>query len=96
MSSTSVTMASVARDHIPSDVADLSNCMCLFILNKGDGTLFDASSILEEDVIEICIWFGHTHPEGVLQYSAIKSVMLFHTMDKLQIMAHGVMKASTL
>ena len=67
-----------------------------FYINLGDGTLFNASSILEEDVIEICIWLGHTHPEGVLQYSAIESVMLFHTADKLQIMECGVIKAMTL
>ena len=96
MSMTSATTASVARDHIPSDVADLSNCICLFILTKGNDTPFNASSILEEYIIEICIWFGHTHPEGVLQYSAIELVMIFHTMDELQIAAHGVMKALTL
>ena len=88
--------ASVARDHIPSDIADLSNHMCIFVLTRGDGTLFNTFSILEEDVIVICIWLGHTHPEGVLQYSAIKSVMLFHTADKLQIMVCGVMKSLTL
>ena len=87
---------SAARDHIPSDISDLSNCMCMFILTRGDGTPFDAYSILEEGIIEICIWLGHTHPEGVLWYSTIESVMLFHTADKLQIMVHGVVKALTL
>ena len=71
-------------------------CRWPFQLTKGDGTLFDASSILEEDIIEICIWFGHTHLEGVLWYSAIESVMLFHTADESQIMVHGVVKASVL
>ena len=96
ISTTSTTTASVTRDHIPSDIADLSNHLCIFILTKSDDTLFNASSILEEDVIEICIWFGYTHPGGVHWYSTTKSVMLFHTMDKLQIAAHGVMKASML
>ena len=67
-----------------------------FILTRGDGTPFNASSILEEDVVEICIQLGHTHPKGVLWYSAIKSVMLFHTADKLQVTACGVVKASSL
>ena len=93
MSTTSTTTAWVARDHIPSDIADLFNHMCLFVLTKGDGTPFIASSILEEDIIEICIWFGHTHPEGVLQYYVIKLVVLFYSTDELQIMACGVMKA---
>ena len=55
MSTTSATTALVARDHIPRDLVDLSNCICPFVLTKGDGTLFDASSILEEDIIELCI-----------------------------------------
>ena len=70
--------------------------MCLFALTKGDGTLFDASSILEEDIIEICIWFGYTHPEGVLWFSAIESVVLLHTMHELQTALYGVIKASML
>ena len=96
MSTTSARTALVARDHIPSNIADLSNHVCLFALTKGDGTPFNASSILEEDIIEICVWFGHTNPERVLWYSAIKSVMLFHTMDELQVMMCGVVKAMML
>ena len=96
MSITSATTALVARDHIPSDVADLSNCLCLFVLTMGDGTPLNASSILQEDIIEICIWFGHTHPEGVLGYSRIESVVLFHTVDELQVTMLGVIKASML
>ena len=96
MSTTSAMTASVATDHIPSNVADLSNHMWIFILNRGDGTLFNTSFILKEDVIEICIWLGHTHPKGILQYSTSESVVLFHTMDELQVMAWGVMKASML
>ena len=91
-----VMSALVARDHIPSNIADLSNHICLCVLTKGDGTPFDASFILEEDIIEICVQFGHTHPEGVLHYSAFKSVMLFHTTDELQITTHRVLKALTL
>ena len=86
MSTTSAMTTLVARDHIPSDIADLSNHMCLFTLTKGDGTPFDTSPILEEDIIEICIQLGHTHPKGVFQYLAIELVMLFHTTDELQIM----------
>ena len=96
MSTTPATTASAARDHIPSDISNLSNCMCLFILTRGNGTPFDGSSVLEDDVIEICIWLGHTHPEGVLWYSAIESLMLFHTMDELQVVVHGVVKAMML
>ena len=38
----------------------------------------------EEDIIEICIMKGHTHPLGVLCYSAMELVVLFHSPDKLQ------------
>ena len=96
MSTTSTMTALAASDFIPSCVSNLSNHMCLFILTRSDGTLFRASSILEEDVIEICIQLGHMHPEGVLWYSAIESVMLFHTMEELHIAACGVVKAMML
>ena len=43
----------------------------------------DASSISEEDIMEICIKKGHTHPVGVLCYSAMESVILFCTTDEL-------------
>ena len=44
----------------------------------------DASSISEEDIIEICIKKGHTHPLDVLHYSATESVILFCTTDELK------------
>ena len=50
----------------------------------------DASSISEEDIIEICITKGHTHPLGVLHYSAMESVVLFHSPDELQHATHGI------
>ena len=44
----------------------------------------DASSISEEDIIEICVKQGCTCPFGVLRYSAVESVVLFLTMDNLK------------
>ena len=70
--------------------------MCLLILNRGNGTPFDASSLLEEEIIEICIQLGHTYPEGVLWYSTIELVILFHTVDELLIVVHGVVKVMML
>ena len=87
-------MNCLIKFHIP--ISKPVTLTCIFILTRADGTLFDASSIQEEDVVEICIQFGHTHPKGVLQYSTIESVILFHTVDELQVMVCGVMKASTL
>ena len=44
---------------------------------KRDGTLFDVTSVLEEDIIKICFRLGHTYPMGVLHYSVTESVILF-------------------
>ena len=41
----------------------------------------DASSISEEDIMEICMKKGHTHQLGVLHYLAMESVILFGTME---------------
>ena len=49
-----------------------------------------ASSILEEDIIEICIWKGHTHPLDVLHYLAMESVILFGTVDDLDSVSRGL------
>ena len=40
----------------------------------------DASSITEEDIMEICIRRAHAHPLGVLQYSVEESVILFGSL----------------
>ena len=87
MSTTSTVTASVARDQIPSDGVDLLNCMYILVLNRGDGTLFDAASIQEEDIIKICAQLGCTHPEGVLRYSAMELVMLFHSAGDMLVTA---------
>ena len=41
----------------------------------------DASSISEEDIVEICITRVHTHPLGVLHYLAAESIVLFSTAE---------------
>ena len=51
--------------------------MFIFVLTKRDGTPFGASSVLEEDIVEICARLGHTHPFGVLHYLATESIALF-------------------
>ena len=42
--------------------------------------------------MEICIKKGHTHPLGVLLYSAMESVILFHTTDELMCASHGIVE----
>ena len=51
----------------------------------------DASSILEEDIVGICVQKSHTHPLGVLWYLAVESVILFSTMEDLNRASHTLM-----
>ena len=81
MSMTSSATASRDWEVPPTD--SFHDRLCLLSITRGDGTPMDASSILEEDIIEICIQSSHTHPLGVLHYSATESIVLFGTMDNL-------------
>ena len=67
--------------------------MCLFVITRKDGTLLDATSVTEEDIFEMCIEMGHIHPLGVLHYSAMESVGLFHSTEDMQCTTHGAIKA---
>ena len=49
-----------------------------------DCTLFDVTSVLEEDIVQLCMTLGHTHPLGVLPFSAMELVALFHTAEEMQ------------
>ena len=83
MSAMSTVTVLVARDHIPSYNVDLINCKCILVPTRGDGTPFDATSIQEVDIVKICVQLGCTHPKGVLRYSTMESVMLFHSADEM-------------
>ena len=49
----------------------------------------DASSISEEDIMEICVKKGHIHPLGVLHYLAMESAVLFGTVEDLKWASHS-------
>ena len=95
MSVTSFTTASGDHD-VPSAEVIFGDRLCLVSIRKGDDTPMDASSISEEDVIEICVKKGHTHQLGVLHYSTTESVVLFHSPDELQCATHGIIKTTEL
>ena len=96
MSTTSSPTAS-SRDHdVPSAKVVFKNKLCLVSLTRRDGTPMDASSVTEEDIIEICITKGHTHPLGVLCYSTTELVVLFCSTDGLQCTTCGIVKATEL
>ena len=50
----------------------------------------NASSISEEDIVEICMKKGHTHPLGVLCYLAMESIILFSTTEDLNCASCGL------
>ena len=93
MWTTSTVTALAAQDYIPGDKVDILNCMCVLVLTRDNGTPFNATSIQEKDIIEICIQLGQTHPKGVLWYSAVELVILFQSMKEMLVMACGVIKA---
>ena len=70
--------------------------MCVLILKKRDGTPFDATSVLKEDIVKICIWLGYTHPVGVLHYTATESIILLQSPDDMQCDTHGAIKVMVL
>ena len=76
MSTTNTATTLVAHDHIPGDEIELLNQMCVLVLTRGDGTLLDAATI-QEDIIELCVEMGQTHPKVMLQFLVTKSVVLF-------------------
>ena len=41
----------------------------------------EASSISQEDIMEICVRRAHAHPLGVLQYSMVELVVLFGNLE---------------
>ena len=92
MSTTSSATASSRDCDVPSTEVVFKDKLCLVSLTRRDGTLMDASSVLEEDIIEICMTKGHTHPLGVFRYSTTESVVLFQSTDELQHATHGIVK----
>ena len=93
---TSSSATASGRDQVPSDNPHLKTRRCVFIVTKKDGTLLNVTSVSEEDMVEICMALGHTHPLGVLQYSAMELVALFHTTEEMQCTSCGAIKATEL
>ena len=69
--------ATASRDWEVPSPDSLQDKLLAVLITKGDGTPLDASSITEEDMVEICVRRAHTCPLGVLQYSTAELVVLF-------------------
>ena len=78
MSVTSST--TISRDREVQSLDPLPDKLLVVSIIKRDGTLLDASSILEEDIMEFCIRRAHTCPLGVLLYSMADSVVFFNNI----------------
>ena len=81
---TSSSATALGRDQVPSNNPHLKTKIYIFIVTRKDGTLLDVTSVSEEDIIKICMTLGHTHPLGVLWYSATELVALFCTTEEMQ------------
>ena len=77
----SVTSSTTAlRDQEVPSPNSFQNRLLLITITRGDGTPMDASSISEEDIMDICVRRAHAHPLGVLWYSMAESVILFRNL----------------
>ena len=70
--------ATVSRDREVQSPDPLPDKLLVVSLVKRDGTPLDASSISEEDIVELCVRRAHTRPLGVLRYSAADSVVFLN------------------
>ena len=72
--------ATVSRDREVQSPDSVQDKLLVVSITKRDGTPLDASSILEEDIMELCIRRADTHPLGVLRYSTVDSVVFFNNV----------------
>ena len=96
MSTMSTMTTSAAHNHTLGDETELLNHMCALVLARSDGIPFNATSIQEEDIIELCVEVGQTHPKGVLWLSVMEMVILFCSSNEIQAALHRVTKAMAL
>ena len=88
--------ATASRDREVPSTNLFHDRLYLISIMRGDGTPMDASSISEEDIVELCITMGHTHPLGVLCYLAVESIILFSTTGDLKQVSHSLVDVTEL
>ena len=94
MSNMSTATGLAAHDHILGNDSKLLNCMCVLAIARGDGTPLDATSIQEDDIVELCVEVGQAHPEGVLQSLVTESIIVFRSSEEMLAIACMVTKAT--
>ena len=83
--------ATISRDQEVQSPDPLLDKLLVVSIAKRDGTLLDASSILEEDIVELCIGRAHTCPLGVLQYSVADSVVFLSSAADVNHTQHALL-----
>ena len=83
--------ATVSRDWEVQSPDPLPDKLLVVSIGKRDGTLLDASSISEEDIVELCIGRAHTRPLGVLWYSAADSVVFLNSAADVNCTQHALL-----
>ena len=94
--STLSSATALGRDQVPSNDPHLKAKMCIFLVTRKDGTLFDTTSVLEEDILEICVALGYTYPLGVLWYLVTELVAMFNMTEEMQQASHSAINAMEL
>ena len=70
--------------------------MYVFIMMQKDATPFNVTSVTQEDIVEIFVTLGHTHPLVVLQFLATESLALFDKVKEMQQASCGAIKVMEL
>ena len=83
--------ATVSRDWEVQSPDPLPDKLLVVSMAKRDGTPLDASSISEEDIVELCIGRAHTRPLGVLQYSSADSVVFLSSATDVNRTQHALL-----
>ena len=80
--------ATISRDREAQSPDSVQDKLLVVSITRRDGTPLDASSITEEDIVELCVRRAHTRPLGVLWYSAADSVVLFSNVTDVNRTQH--------
>ena len=83
--------ATVSQDWEVQSPDPLPDRLLVISISKRDGTPIDASSISEEDIVELCIGRAHTHPLGVLRYSMVDSVVFLGSATDVSRTQHALL-----
>ena len=86
--------ATVSRDREVQSPDSLQNRLLVVSITKRDGTPLDASSIMEEDIMELCVRRAHTRPLGVLWYSVADLVILSSNVTDVNCTQHVLLEVT--